>query len=53
MINFDVTIRPHANFSAVMGRNEPEDIIFAHSSVFPPLDPILGKTQTNSSSYQI
>ena len=46
MINFDVTIRPHANFTAVMGRNEPEDIIFAHSSVFPPLDPTLGKTQT-------
>ena len=46
MINFDVTIRPHTNFSAVMGRNEPEDIIFAHSSVFPPLDPTLGKTQT-------
>ena len=46
MINFDVSIRPHANFTAVMGRNEPEDIIFAHSSVFPPLDPTLGKTQT-------
>lgn len=46
MINFDVTIRPHANFTTAMGRNELGDIIFAHSSVFPPLDPTLEKTQT-------
>lgn len=46
MINFDVTIRPHANFTTSMGRNELGISIFAHSSVFPPLDPTLEKTQT-------
>jgi len=42
-INFDIVIRSQSSFTVVVCRNEYGDVIFAHSSLFPHIDPIQGE----------
>lgn len=51
-INFDVAIRSQSSFTVVVCRYEYGDVIFAHSSLFPHIDPIHSRRSLNNlSSY--
>ena len=42
-INFDVTIRNSFSIATTVCRNDLGDVIFAHSSLMPPSDPLISE----------